>query len=68
MTNKNPNKTLKILKRMLETIWLIVALIALGIAIKELLTVGFKNSILYFVFSLVAFFFFFSRRKQRVTE
>jgi len=68
MVDKNPNKTLKVLKQILETIWLIVALIALGIAVKETLSVGFINSALYYFFSVIAFFFFFSRRKQRIKQ
>lgn len=66
MSNLPSNKTLKILKHILETVWLIVAIMALGIAIKETLNVGFMKSILYYGFCAVATFFYFSRRKQRI--
>jgi hypothetical protein len=59
------NKTLHLLKYILEIVWLIVALLALGIAIRETLSFGFTKNMLYYAFSTVGFFFYFSRRKQR---
>jgi len=62
------SKTTKILKRILETVWLIVALIALGIAVKETFAAGIKDSAIYYLFSGIACFFYFSRRRQRAPK
>ena len=59
------NKTINVLKRILETLWLVVALFALAIAVRETSRVGIKESLLFFLFSGIAFFFYFIRRKQR---
>ena len=59
------NNTTKLLKRILEYMWLVVAIIALGIAIKETLNVGFVDSLLYYLFSGIASFFYFLRIKER---
>lgn len=64
MTEKK--KPIKILKQVLEIIWLIVALIALIIAIKETISTGINKSLMYYLFSGVASFFYFSRRNQRI--
>jgi hypothetical protein len=65
MSNLKSNKTLFLLKHILEIVWLIVALLALGIAIRETISYGFTKNMLYYAFSAVGFFFYFSRRKQR---
>lgn len=62
------NKATKGLKRILEYLWLIVSIIALGIAIKETLDIGFIDSIIYYVFCGVAAFFYFLRRKERQNQ
>ena len=59
------NNTTRLLKRILEYLWLIVAIIALGIAIKETLDIGFVDSLLYYLFSGIASFFYFLRIKER---
>jgi len=61
----NKNKTINVLKRVLETLWLVVALFALAIAVRETSRVGIKESLLFYLFSGIAFFFYFIRRKQR---
>ncbi|MDA3893726.1 MAG: hypothetical protein PF517_18845 [Salinivirgaceae bacterium] len=66
MKKQADNKITKLLKQILELVWLIVALLALGIAIKETINIGFSKSFLYYLFSGVAVFFFFSRRRERM--
>ena len=44
------NNITKLLKRVLESLWLIVAIIAFGIAIKETLNVGFADSLIYYLY------------------
>jgi len=64
MTEKK--RPIKILKQVLEIVWLIVALIALVIAVRETISIGINKSLMYYLFSGVAFFFYFSRRNQRI--
>lgn len=64
--SEQKNKVSKILRQILENLWLVVAILALGIAIKETLNVGFKNSLMYYAFVVVAVFFYFTRRNQRI--
>lgn len=66
MSKKTDNKATLLLKRILETVWLVVAIIALVIAIRETISVGINKSLLYYLFSGIAFFFYLSRRKQRI--
>jgi len=62
------SKPINALKRILEIVWLIVAILALGIAIRETMHVGFGKSYYFFLFSIVAFFFYYSRRKERINK
>ena len=62
------NNITKLLKRVLESLWLIVAIIAFGIAIKETLNVGFADSLIYYLFSGIASFFYFLRIKERQNQ
>jgi hypothetical protein len=55
----------RILKKTLEILWLIVFLATLFIAIKETISKGFFNSYIFYIFSIVAFFFFLMRKKER---
>lgn len=60
------NKISKILKQILENLWLVVAILALVISVKETISAGFQNSLLYYAFTAVAVFFYFTRRNQRL--
>lgn len=66
MDNPNENKISRILKRILENMWLIVAILAAVISVKETINAGFKNSLLYYAFVVVAVFFYLTRRNQRL--
>lgn len=66
MDNPNENKISRVLKRILENMWLIVAILAAVISVKETINAGFKNSLLYYAFVVVAVFFYLTRRNQRL--
>ena len=51
--------------RILEIIWLIVALLGLGAAIHKNIHNGFRESLLFFLITLIAAAMFLMRRKLR---
>ena len=60
------NNTTKGLKRILEYLWLTISVVAMGIAIKETIKIGFTESLIYYIFIIIAVFFYFLRRKERL--
>jgi hypothetical protein len=60
------SKTLSILKKTLEYLWLVIAIASLIIGIKEHITNTYKEALPFYLFTFIALFFFSSRRKTRL--
>jgi hypothetical protein len=55
--------------RILETVWLIVAILSIVAGIHKTYTDGgFRESYLFFIISLISFLMFFFRRRMRMNE
>lgn len=54
------------LKYILEIIWLLVGLFAVGIAIYETFTNGFQGALPFYAATFAAAYFYFTRRNQRI--
>ncbi|MBI9067809.1 MAG: hypothetical protein JEZ09_10995 [Salinivirgaceae bacterium] len=61
------SKTLNVLKKTLEYLWLIIALGSIGIGIKEHISNTYKEALPFYLFTFIALFFFSSRRKNRMS-
>lgn len=62
------SNVLKSLKHILEIIWLFAGIACLGIAIYENTKGSFKTAIPFYLFCAFSLFFYFSRRKERLTQ
>jgi len=62
------NKVIGPLKHVVETIWLLVSLASLGIAIRETYIHGLAPALKFYLFFAIGLFFFISRRNQRQKE
>lgn len=58
---------MSIIPRILEVVWLVLAVICLGFAIYATATVGFNQSYMFFILALVAVLMYFIRRHRRRT-
>ncbi|MDX9845440.1 MAG: hypothetical protein RBT74_00540 [Tenuifilaceae bacterium] len=58
---------MSIIPRILEVVWLILAVVCLGFAIYATVTVGIDQSYMFFVLALVAVLMYFIRRHRRRT-
>lgn len=52
----------------LEISWLIVSLLSLFASIHKTYYLGFKNSYIFYIFTIIALFMYFYRRNLRKTE
>ncbi|MBL4752632.1 MAG: hypothetical protein JKY52_03385 [Flavobacteriales bacterium] len=62
MTNKGGVKLIQFLER----VWFVVGATSLLIGIYETITLGIEESYIFFIFTAVAGFLYFLRRKQRI--
>lgn len=60
------NKVSDTLKKILEYLWLAIAIISLAIAAFETITNSFKQALPFYAFIFIALFFFTTRRRQRL--
>jgi hypothetical protein len=60
------NKISKYLHVTLEIIWFAAALFCIYIAIKEGIAQHYRQTAFFLMFTLVALYFYFTRRKQRL--
>jgi hypothetical protein len=54
--------------KVMEYLWLVIALFSLGVGIHKTINHGFKDSILFFLFVVVALLMWFLRKKLRENE
>ncbi len=51
--------------RILESLWLVLSLICLGTGVYNTLQNGFRDSVLFFIFALIALLMYLLRRNMR---
>lgn len=60
------NKVSNTLKHLLEIIWLIAGIAAIGIAAFETYKSGFRQAVPFYLFAIISAFFYISRRNERL--